>query len=352
MMERRWAARVRMIALVGAAVTWACDPAATQAPAVSASLPASRTIGLPEDLGYASLGWIKTDTIVIEAGPRGPVGSMGLVALDPVVGSLQPLRVEPENGCRLQQPGLPSRLPDGRLGYVVYCLAESGPDRFTMFARSLTDATPTRLAELGGYNPTGVSFAPDLDQAIFGHSSAICAGVAFAGLMGVIPLPPTTAGSGSSSFRVDQALTSDRCDETGRANDPVWSPDGKRIALLVSPPLDGVGGLDRVDLPWEVDVVNSSGNPNLTTLLAGLVRPSGLDWSPDGRWLVFSGRLGDQPGTYIVQIGDRRVVRIFDQILAGPVWSPDGQSIAGLLPSQQALTGGSAVVVDLGSQVQ
>jgi hypothetical protein len=94
---------------------------------------------------------------VVEAGTHGPIGSTSLYAVDPAVGVLLPLTVEPAKGCRIQQPGRPSRLPDGQLGYVVTCVSQPPPGRFTAFARSLSDPTPSRLAELADYNPSVVA---------------------------------------------------------------------------------------------------------------------------------------------------------------------------------------------------
>jgi Tol biopolymer transport system component len=98
--------------------------------------------------------------------------------------------------------------------------------------------------------------------------------------------------------------------------DPVWSPDGSRIAWVRQEYANG---------PADVWVMNADGSNrhDLTNDRASINRPS---WSPDGSRLVFQ----LEGGIYVIDADGSHEVRIspggsLDVSLA---WSPDGSSIA------------------------
>ena len=99
---------------------------------------------------------------------------------------------------------------------------------------------------------------------------------------------------------------------TNRMTEPVWSPDGQHLALIVD---------------HDVAVLDADGR--LTKLTNDDVRKLDPAWSPDGAWLAFGTDLGT---IEIVRAGgtDRRVlIDGSDGPLARwPSWSADGQVIA------------------------
>jgi Tol biopolymer transport system component len=113
---------------------------------------------------------------------------------------------------------------------------------------------------------------------------------------------------------------------TPEVSAPVWSPDGRRIAVK------GWNGSER---NYDVYVLNAdgSGQRNVTHDLTLVTDPGrrssegGPVWSPDGRKLLF----GRDPGFNVAEIlvmnadgsGQRRLTSG-----SGPVWSPDGRLIA------------------------
>jgi len=299
---------------------------------------------------FSTAEWIDATTIVLDAAPY-PGGKAGDGMLDAAtLPDAHPARltVAQEPGCRLQEPAHPFRLPNALLGYVNECLGQGSTSRFTLFSRALDSTSVMRLGTLDDYAVNNVTSAPDGRRFLFGSSSGICAGIAYAGIDHVEFLPPTSAGTGNHAFRVDQAITTAPCDTTGRAEEPDWSPDGARVAMMVSPASVGVSGPARIDEPWDLVLMPAAGGDPLITLVSGISRPTGLSWSPDGRWIAYSqSREGNAAGTYLVEVVSRRVIRISPRVFSGPSWSPDGQSIVGLLRGESGLQGGWLVIADV-----
>ena len=104
----------------------------------------------------------------------------------------------------------------------------------------------------------------------------------------------------------------------GLASDPVWSPDGRKIAFV------------RLSKRLGVYVVNvdGSGVRNLTPKPVGAYASPA--WSPDGRKIAFVSDRDDNSEVYVMNAngsGQRSLTRnpAFDD---DPAWSPDGRLIA------------------------
>ncbi len=104
----------------------------------------------------------------------------------------------------------------------------------------------------------------------------------------------------------------------GLASDPVWSPDGRKIAFV------------QLSKRLGVYVVNADGSGvrNLTPKPMGAYAAPA--WSPDGRKIAFVSERDGNSEVYVMNAngsGQRNLTRnpAFD---ADPAWSPDGRSIA------------------------
>jgi hypothetical protein len=95
---------------------------------------------------------------------------------------------------------------------------------------------------------------------------------------------------------------------------PSWSPDGKSIAVAMS------GSI------WKVDPATG----DATELTTGRTYHSSPDWSPDGRWLIYTaddGGRGIQLEVLNVATGETTALTSDAAIYADPAFSPDGRRV-------------------------
>ena len=104
----------------------------------------------------------------------------------------------------------------------------------------------------------------------------------------------------------------------GPASDPVWSPDGRKIAFV------------RLNRRLGVYVINADGSGvrNLTPKPAGAAYAAPA-WSPNGRKIAFASERDGNSEIYVMN-ADGSGQRSLTGNLAydgDPAWSPDGQKI-------------------------
>ncbi len=96
---------------------------------------------------------------------------------------------------------------------------------------------------------------------------------------------------------------------------PAWAPDGNSVAVAMA------GSI------WRVDLASGAADE----LTCDPAYHSSPDWSPDGRWIVYT---ADHDGARIqlaildVASGETHALTDDDQIYADPVFSPDGSRVA------------------------
>ena len=111
-----------------------------------------------------------------------------------------------------------------------------------------------------------------------------------------------------------------------RVGAPAISPDGK-LAVYPLTRFDAENDTGEADLFL---VATAGGKPQRLTSMKG--NESEPAWSPDGRWIAFTARRGDdkQPQLYVIGTGGGEAIRVSDVPtgVSAPKWFPDSRRIA------------------------
>jgi len=311
-----------------------CGPAHATDPAFTAVTPPKEHISIQGQAGYIlSLAWLKGGTVIV-----GYTKSLG----PPVAAQIWQLRVDGtgfrsvplprDSHCTGGWDDAPSALADGRLAVTRVC--QSPSSRGGIFSVVGYDLTTGRAEDLvvpqEQVNPSSTSWNPAVDTAIASVSSSICAHIFWLKHGGPQPLNVTIS-EGGKTWRVDEEAPTANggCDPDGRADLPAWSPDGGTIAFLGSPQSIGVKGQARLEMPWNVYLLNPV-DLKLRKVLTDIKGPSELAWSPDSQSLAFSGAMDNSGGLWLYRVTTGKLLRIDTDQPALVAWSPDGQKLAAI----------------------
>jgi len=96
-----------------------------------------------------------------------------------------------------------------------------------------------------------------------------------------------------------------------------WSPDGKQIAVHVAGKMTFLSASNG-------EQIRQVSLPEITH------HGRGVSWSPDGKWIVFSGMDREKrTGIFLITVETGEVKLLVPlERLVGPTWSPDGKTIA------------------------
>src|SRR5205809_489006 len=192
------------------------------------------------------LAWLKDGRLVFVQDPNvvgsGTVAPYQTLRFDPKNGSVQRVAVQPDVRCLQSQFQTPSALPDGRIALSEDCElspTKATPDRhrivgvdsMTDYQQVLVDNLPF-LPEESSWNPTG-------DRAVTSDFElSLCPALVWLGANGVEG-HAITARDFNRDWRLDEPKPGTRgsdCQGLARGQLPRWSPDGKVIAVVASPP--------------------------------------------------------------------------------------------------------------------
>ncbi len=243
--------------------------------------------------------------------------------------------------------------PDGsQVAWVEQSLDAAGEavtgDAIYVLALGVANAKPRRISAetngAGGSDDT-IAWSPDSKHLAFLSDAS---------------------GSGQLYVAEVESLSSHKVTElTGYLNNPVWSPDGKSIAILFTENAPRAAG-PLMPMSAETGVIDAKVYEQRLTLIdvaSGKVRQISppemyvyeYDWSPDGTSFAVSAAHGAGDAhwyvaqLYSLRIDDGKMTALYKPPLqiAVPHWSPDGKNIAfiGGLMSDEGFTGGDIFMV-------
>lgn len=220
-------------------------------------------------------------------------------------------------GCERTGFEAPTRLPDGRLGYIRRCDRVDHPvSSLHMMAYDVDSQKVESLVQ-------EMLPVPQIPTGDWTWDPSMTRGI-------------TSDGNGRGLAEQLFWFTPENIEylELGfpQVHGAAWSPDGENIAFVASPEqgLFGTQGWDAVYTLYLMNPVTME----LEAIEEGLRYISGVSWSPDSQWLA----LDAQSGTFLtrktgiwlknVQTGEKYLVA--EGSFSMPVFSPDGQKLAAI----------------------
>jgi dipeptidyl aminopeptidase/acylaminoacyl peptidase len=127
----------------------------------------------------------------------------------------------------------------------------------------------------------------------------------------------------SYSFAQKRAFTIADFYKIKNVTDPQISPDGKKIAYVVS-----TSNLEKGTSNSDIFVMNADGS-NIRQLTFSEKGDSYPRWSPDGKWLMFLSTRKDGSQIWLMPtvFGELKQLTRISTGVSNPVWSPDGKYI-------------------------
>jgi hypothetical protein len=326
--EPRWIALCLLLLVAACSSTEVKEQPATDLP-----LPPS---------GYAGLAWLLDGTLVVADPGRltEDATSRLLFLTEPRTGAYVAVAAKGD-GCLAHEFLRPVALANGSVAFLEMCSVEYAlgylptEDWFLRRLEGPTDPDfPLLLNDRLDFLPGPFSVSPSMDRALASAGDSMCGSLIWVD-DGLIEYPNIVIEDedGESwnlgSFFRDTSRNS--CTDQGRASWPAWAPDGSRIAFFGSPKSIGVSGQDRLDVPWNLYVIppsSTKGRP----ILGDITHARALSWSPDSRWLAFSGDVDGREGTWLFDTSNNQAIAISSSEALVLTWSPAGGEIAATVP--------------------
>lgn len=106
-----------------------------------------------------------------------------------------------------------------------------------------------------------------------------------------------------------------------------WSPNGEQIGFFASADALGHEGIDRAQGEYKLYLMDSD-RLEPEPILDGVYYANQLAWSPDGKWLAFTGQRHGSSGIWLFSPQERLLVRVTNDPIESFSWSPDGSKLA------------------------
>lgn len=300
----------------------------------------SEPLPVPKD-AYGQIAWSSPARLVVAYRPHpAAIGSTVEIWSLRVDGkNLSPLSLDAPSQCRLTNYLDPTRTMTGSVAFVRQCIVDKRnplEDVFELMSFQAEESQEPELITELGFNPIQFSWHPALERGFAARGDDTCATLVEIASR-TLSYPTIRVADDEGGFVIDSSLVesaAQTCTDKPRASWPALSPDGDSVAFFASPASIGVEGQARLGKPWNLYTMTTEGRrPHKR--IDDVVSPRSLTWSPDGRWLAFSGFLSRQEGTWLYAPVANQLVMISQEAMEWLAWSPDGGKLAAVSPPSQ-----------------
>jgi WD40 repeat protein len=234
-----------------------------------------------------------------------------------------------DNNCEHTKYRYPTQLPDGRLGWIKWCVKDNlSTDASYIVAYDWRTGQLEQIVQnpLKHFDISGCfSWNSDMTKGIQAVSNGLTGTLNWLTRVGPEPVRITLR-DGSRVWDLSKDFETNGSREGGRISCPAWSPNGDQIAVFVSFDAMGVQGAARLDEQSQL-VLLSPETGESESVLSGIYYPEFIEWSPDGENIAFVGDLTNE--LWVFNVETRSLFLIdkdgeFDDLS----WSPDSRNIA------------------------
>jgi WD40 repeat protein len=245
---------------------------------------------------------------------------------------LRYLDLEQDSKCKLTQYRYPAQLPDGRLGFIKWCVTDNA---FTDASYMVAYDWKTGRLEQIVQNPLKhfdisrcFSWDPEMTRGIQSVSNGLTGTLNWLTRVGPEPVNIALRDQ-NQEWDLAKDFEENGSREGGMISCPAWSPKGDIIGVFGSLDAMGVTGMARLDEPSELFFIFPETGRS-ESVLSGIYFPAFLEWSPDGERLAFRGSLvNDLYGIWIFDIRTKSLLLVAKgEHFKDLSWSPDSQKLA------------------------
>lgn len=249
---------------------------------------------------------------------------------------VEDLQLPQHDGCVATDYFWPQRLADGRVGAVREHRPSSCADH-ELVALDVTTGAVEVLA-IVDEPVSGYAWSPDGEHALVSSGSDLCSALGeWREGAAVVALAVEVVGRDAAFTMADAWAArgdSSKCEATGWASEPTIAGDG-RIAFMASTAAIGMGGPDRALASAFIFTMNL-GDSEATPIGPDIREPRGLAWSPDGNWLLFSGVVSEEDGTWMYAPATDKLVRVSELTSVWHGWHADGSGVVTMMRSESS----------------
>jgi hypothetical protein len=272
---------------------------------------------------YYGIAWADASTLALVSSAAGSAPQP--ITVVPIDGSPTSVHDVAAATCQVRNLAGFSTRPDGTLGFADSCdnggATSPGADLVAV-------AWPGwQTAKVGGSSlqPSQIAWRPDSQSAVLTIGTSPCETLYDSRTNR--PLSTTVSiDAHSVSIGEDVAARADACTADARSAYAAFAPGGGSLAFLISR-VAGTAGQDRIDLPWQLFVLDAAGRP--TKVLGGLRHPRGVAWIDDAT-LVIAATLNGSNGLWLIRSDGSNLEQLSDAALDWLAMSPDRTMIAGI----------------------